>query len=365
MTTGSASSRMSSSPSRQRKTRKGKDKHIDYKIDKPLSEMTAEYDVPVEDMMAWVNRSNEERWDEVQNKHKNKIPRPMNSFMLYRRAFKERIKKWGAQGDNNQLISSVAGISWNLESRELKEFYAKIADIERHNHAKAFPDYKFTPNKSMKKRDRDENDADDSDPDWDGGSSYSGKRRRGRSDREMTRSRSPTPAQMLYSSPSYYAPSYQVGNPHLVPVPQYEHWVQPVQYGQYQYDQLAYTRHPHGLQRGPTSVPMQQERYTSSLVGLPPTGDRTMNIESAFPPDFVVDPNLGDYSSAINYQYGSFPTDIDDYENGRDHRSYEEHADPAVHPGLQTLAPAEDGWSVGVNAGNAFDTELRKWHGEL
>lgn len=356
---------MSSSPSGQRRTKKGKDKNANYKIDKPLSEMTAEYDVPVEDMMAWVNRSNEERWEEVRNKYKNKIPRPMNSFMLYRRAFKERIKKWGAQGDNNQLISSVAGISWHLESRELREFYAKIADLERHNHAKAFPDYKFTPNKSMKKRDRDENDAEESDPEWDGGSSYSGKRRRGRSDRETTRSRSPTPAQILYSSPSYYTPLHQASNPHLIPIPQYDQWVQPVPYGQYQYDQLAYPRHPYILQHGPTSVPMQQDRYASQLVGLPPTRDRTIEMESAFPPDFAVDPNLGDYSSSISYQYGSFPNDVDDYETGRGQRSYDEHTASVDHPGLQTLAPAETGWTEGSRAGSAFDTELRKWNGEL
>lgn len=362
-TTGSPSSRASQSPGRQKRNKRVRDKHIEYKIDEPLSIMTEDYDIPVEDMMAWVNRPDEERWEEVRSKHKNKVPRPMNSFMLYRRAYKERIKRWGAQGDNNQLISSVAGISWNLEPRELKEFYAKIADIERKNHSKAFPDYKFTPNKSVKKRDRDD-DMDESDPDWDGGSAYSSKRHRGRNNRDV-RSRSSTPAQMAYESPPYHPSSYQANNPHLIPMVSYEQWTQPIQYGQiHPYDQLAYPRQTHVMNYGPTSFPVQQDPYISSLIGLPPARD-VVDGDSMFQGEFAIDPSLGDHQSSMSYQYGSFSHSTHDTDSCRGQVMYNEQTELALHPGMHTLAPTETSWSASHGVGGAFDAEFDGWHEDV
>ena len=354
--TSSPSSRLSQSPRGKRK-KGAKDKKLECKLSDPLSILTKDYDIPVQDMMAWSKRPNEERYLEVKAKHKGKIPRPMNSFMLYRAAYKDRIRKLGAQGDNNQLISSVAGDSWGMEGPEIKHYYAEIAILEKENHAKAFPEYKFSPNKNARKRDRDDEDE-DSDPEWDGGSMYSGKRRRGRNDRDVTRSRSTTPAQLVYGSPAYHPSSYQASNPHLMPVSQYEPCVQPMPYSQYCYEQVAYPQQSHGLQYGPTSVPAHQEQYMSPLVGLPPTNHEVIEGSNGPQPEFGIDPTLGDFASSASYQYGAYPEEHRDHEVRRSRQSYGEGAEVVVHPGMQTLAPAESTWSP-----NAFDAELSRWHG--
>ncbi|KAJ9652938.1 hypothetical protein H2198_007847 [Neophaeococcomyces mojaviensis] len=120
-------------------------------ITEPLSVMN---NGPVMDMMAWATRSNDERYKEVV-KRKGKIPRPVNCFMMYRTAYSVRIKQWAAQGNNNQLISRVAGASWVLESDELKEFYTRCAEADKANHQAAFPDYKYDPKKRSHRKMKD------------------------------------------------------------------------------------------------------------------------------------------------------------------------------------------------------------------
>lgn len=112
----------------------------------PLSIMTKDMvDPPVRDMEAWVNRSHEERQQEVEAKNGD-IPRPMNSFMLYRSAYIARIKTM--LGKNcNQNVSRIAGISWRAETQEVRERFENLASIERQNHAISHPGYKFKPQK--------------------------------------------------------------------------------------------------------------------------------------------------------------------------------------------------------------------------
>ncbi|KAG9815293.1 hypothetical protein KCU77_g18492, partial [Aureobasidium melanogenum] len=102
------------------------------------------------DMEAWANRSVEERRSEVTKA--NKIARPMNRFMLYRSAYAERTKKWCDQ-NNHQIVSKVTGQSWKkLEPKEIKDYYDRLATIERENHQRAFPEYKFSPAKAIPKK---------------------------------------------------------------------------------------------------------------------------------------------------------------------------------------------------------------------
>ena len=70
----------------------------------------------------------------------------MNSFMLYRSAYADRTKRWCTQ-NNHQVVSSVSGESWPLESKEIRDLYTEYANIERENHQKAHPGYKFSPTK--------------------------------------------------------------------------------------------------------------------------------------------------------------------------------------------------------------------------
>lgn len=130
----------------------------------PLSELTKNMThIPVRDMEAWVNRSIDERRREVSRKN-GKIARPMNSFLLYRSAYTERIKEYCAQ-KNHQIVSKASGESWGREPPEIRDLFESYAKIERKNHEEAHPGYKFTPNKNKnagkKKKPCDDDDDDE------------------------------------------------------------------------------------------------------------------------------------------------------------------------------------------------------------
>ena len=109
----------------------------------PLSELTKDMtNIPIKDTEAWVNRSVEERREEA--KKDNFVKRPSNSFILYRSAYADRARAW-EKSPNHQKISSLAGESWALEPPEIRKQFDAWAKIERDNHAKAFPEYKFQP----------------------------------------------------------------------------------------------------------------------------------------------------------------------------------------------------------------------------
>ena len=118
------------------------------KIDAPLSELTKDFEhIPIRNMEEWVNRPVEVRLKEVE-KRKGYVTRPMNSFMLYRSAYAERTKLWCLQ-NNHQIVSSISGESWPLEPPMIREQYNEYARVERDNHQKAHPGYKFSPSKAQ------------------------------------------------------------------------------------------------------------------------------------------------------------------------------------------------------------------------
>lgn len=99
----------------------------------------------------YVNRGPEARQTEVSDSKDLKVKRPMNAFMLYRKAFQNRTKEW-KKHDNHQVISQICGASWGIEPDELKGQFDEWAKIERENHKRAFPDYKFAPAKAKNKK---------------------------------------------------------------------------------------------------------------------------------------------------------------------------------------------------------------------
>jgi hypothetical protein len=115
-------------------------------ITAPLSELTKHMThIAIKNIKEYVERPIEVRHS--QSEKSGKIPRPMNSFMLYRSAYAERIKQWCAQ-NNHQVVSRVSGQSWPLEPPNVREYYEHCAVLERDNHQKAHPEYKFAPNKA-------------------------------------------------------------------------------------------------------------------------------------------------------------------------------------------------------------------------
>ncbi|PGH08113.1 hypothetical protein AJ80_07907 [Polytolypa hystricis UAMH7299] len=123
------------------------DKCGGFTIDTPLSILTKNMThIPIKDIEGLVNRPVEVRLKEVAMKN-GKIARPMNSFMLYRSAYAERTKEWCSQ-NNHQVVSRVSGQSWPMEPPEVRDMFERYATIERDNHQKAHPGYKFAPNKN-------------------------------------------------------------------------------------------------------------------------------------------------------------------------------------------------------------------------
>lgn len=152
-----------------RATRQAKDENGKLKVPKltaPLSELTKSYDhIPIKDMDAWVNRSDEARMNDVKKKN-GYITRPMNSFMMYRSAYAERTKIWCLQ-NNHQVVSAVSGESWPMEPEKIRNMYIEYAKQERENHARAHPTYKFQPAKndaSNRKRKAGPREAEDEEP---------------------------------------------------------------------------------------------------------------------------------------------------------------------------------------------------------
>ncbi|KAL1875302.1 hypothetical protein VTK73DRAFT_10199 [Phialemonium thermophilum] len=120
------------------------------KLEGPMSEMTKSSSIPVVDIDSYVNRSVEERRREVaEGKVPGKVKRPMNAFMLYRKAYQNRAKDWCSQ-HNHQIVSQVCGDSWPLEPDHIRAQFNEWAKIERENHQKAHPGYKFSPSKPPK-----------------------------------------------------------------------------------------------------------------------------------------------------------------------------------------------------------------------
>lgn len=213
------------------------------KLEKPLSELTKDWThVPVVDIAAYVNRSVEERRKEVEEgKQPGKVKRPMNSFMLYRKAYQNRTKNWCLQ-NNHQVVSQVCGDSWPLEPESIRQQFNEWARLERVNHQKAHPGYKFSPSKAgvpqkpspASKRKAieevlsEESDLDDFD--WEKGTT---RRPKKHMKQEHRRSPSPTYLRSPYTysrdmseEPSYQSynmqrSTYQANNPGRQPPPQY------------------------------------------------------------------------------------------------------------------------------------------------
>lgn len=186
----------------------------------PLSELATHYpDVAVADIASYVNRPREVRLKEVaQSKTPGKVKRPMNAFMLYRKAYQILAKELCTQ-NNHQVVSQVCGDGWPLEPESVREQFNQWARIERENHHIAHPNYKFTPSKPARKPKRPGNGSEDgsalADPDWEprNGSRVNGNKEHSRHG-QHTSGIGGTPVSIFESYNAYGSP-----NPGLSPAP--------------------------------------------------------------------------------------------------------------------------------------------------
>ncbi|KAK0733361.1 hypothetical protein B0T26DRAFT_736306 [Lasiosphaeria miniovina] len=152
-----------SAPKKKAKKERAKTPKNVPNLDRPMSELTEASQIPVADIETYVHRSSEVRQQEVDTgKNPGRVKRPMNAFMLYRKAYQQRAKEWASQ-HNHQVVSRVCGLSWPLEPESVRQQFKAWADLERDNHQKAHPDYKFTPSKPQKAKYDDGHKSDNSD----------------------------------------------------------------------------------------------------------------------------------------------------------------------------------------------------------
>ena len=370
------------------------------KLDRPLSELTKDWThVPVVDIEAYVNRSAEVRRREVEEgKNPGKVKRPMNSFMLYRKAYQNPTKDWCLQ-NNHQVVSQVCGDSWPLEPDEVKEQFTEWAKIERQNHQNAHPGYKFSPTKagavkSSKRKMSEEVMSEESDLDdfeWQAGPSRRQKKQRHIPEARMEPVQYPTRRSVYqYSSretsmePSqgmYNRSSYQATNPgRPLPAP---YNTSGLHAGEY-YQQAT---HPHPSMHGVQDIVIKKAVAPGmQYLGLPQGngGYDLMNSYSQYDehtPEHHIDPSLGSHDAGV-YDNASYVDPmsgslyIPSGQNGDQHYQYTpgEHdpAMPYIDPDLHgdgviqdshmhVLKGHQDNWHVeSLDAGGEFD----KWMDE-
>lgn len=81
-----------------------------------------------------------------QHNNNKKIPRPANSFILYRRDKNYEFLSKGIKMKNNDL-SRVLGKSWREESIVVKDYYFRLAQEAVEKHKILYPGYKYKPRK--------------------------------------------------------------------------------------------------------------------------------------------------------------------------------------------------------------------------
>ncbi|CAG8462155.1 11385_t:CDS:1 [Acaulospora colombiana] len=83
-------------------------------------------------------------------------PRPLNSFMIYRREYQKMIK----EQNPNILLSELSRISksaadkWANEPPNIKQIYAEKARAEKEQHMKLYPNYVYCPRRPTKTKPR-------------------------------------------------------------------------------------------------------------------------------------------------------------------------------------------------------------------
>ncbi|MCJ1406966.1 hypothetical protein MMC19_001036 [Ptychographa xylographoides] len=357
---------------------KGRDKQKIPKLDAPLSVLTEEYKhIPMKDMDAWVNRSSEVRNKEVE-KRNGYVTRPMNSFMLYRSAYADRCKIWCLQ-NNHQVVSSVCGSSWPMEPPEVREQFNEYARIERDNHQKAHPGYKFSPSKaqsSARKRkgaseDTDGDEASDhEDPDFDWRPA-GGRRARGRTAIRSGREAGYPISNMLGIEANYglNASSYQTVNPGKpMPAAMSDQELYS-QYYQTSVRQSSNVPNVEDVYIRKTPMPGTQSGNAPPLIALPGAHHYELLDQNTFDNNQVVeepqvDPTLLAFDNGFAQQTNSFITEqqFQDFNDeslfGIATQNYEHHGGQDVY-GMQQMP-----WHFGEPQPRSGEDDFERWMAE-
>ncbi|KAG1448160.1 hypothetical protein G6F56_009026 [Rhizopus delemar] len=78
-----------------------------------------------------------------------KIPRPMNCFMIYRLERQREIVS-ECPGANHRDISKITAKWWKEMTKEEKQLYREKAEKKKNEHNKLYPNYKYSPQRKTK-----------------------------------------------------------------------------------------------------------------------------------------------------------------------------------------------------------------------
>ncbi|KAJ6786876.1 hypothetical protein PWT90_00017 [Aphanocladium album] len=127
-------------------------------LTKALSEIAQDTpSIGVADVASFAKRSIESR--QMEAAKVGKVKRPLNAFMLYRKAYQD-VAKTQCSRNNHQQVSTICGSSWNgWEPPGVIAHFKQLASIEKQLHEKAFPAYKYDPVQAKKSKDGIEQDT--------------------------------------------------------------------------------------------------------------------------------------------------------------------------------------------------------------
>ncbi|RIA95779.1 hypothetical protein C1645_756741 [Glomus cerebriforme] len=79
----------------------------------------------------------------------NKIPRPQNPFVIYRRDTQAKlvVEKGSKFGSKLDYVSRVASKNWKNASNEIRNIYSFLAQLAKKIHEETYPDYVYQPKK--------------------------------------------------------------------------------------------------------------------------------------------------------------------------------------------------------------------------
>ena len=143
----------------QAKRSNGKDTSVT--LTGPLSEIAYNFpQIKINDVETFAARPKADRLGTSATKD-GRIKRPLNAFMLYRKAYQEVAR---AQCKNetadNQAVSRICGASWSrFESERVRKRFKEFATMETTKHREAHPGYKYVPRKLADDDNHDSHDA--------------------------------------------------------------------------------------------------------------------------------------------------------------------------------------------------------------
>ncbi|KAL2758409.1 hypothetical protein ACRALDRAFT_2097723 [Sodiomyces alcalophilus JCM 7366] len=93
------------------------------------------------------------RGDDKSKRKPQRISRPPNAYILYRKDHHQMIKAAHPSYTNND-ISKVLGSAWKNESEEVREKYHRMANEIKQDLMRAHPEYRYTPRRPHERRRR-------------------------------------------------------------------------------------------------------------------------------------------------------------------------------------------------------------------